>query len=128
MITTVYYEAEGQSAVEVHDSRYEVNLRTTEQAWGPRFQTVGEEWTMLDLGYLEGKPVCELTVENLEGTSYRVIPSQEERDEVAKRAVELTCSVLIRPGRSCRFEPVGKVMVRCRHGRARLKVAAVPGD
>lgn len=135
VVEKVYHESQQDPCREVADHSYSVHLRTDEQPWGPRRQVVGGEWIELDLGYLAGKPVSELVVENLEGTFLHVRPSEAELAETAKRTVELVSNncdmdpfAVVRPGRSARFEPVGRVYARCMCGEAKVKVAATPGD
>lgn len=114
-----------------------------EQCVPGRVQTVGPDWAPLQLLYLDGLPVAVLVVENLEGTGRQVLPSDAEAAGTAARVVELAVPSLamhgphndslpafavVRPGTSARFEPAARVHARCRSGRARVRVAAAPGE
>jgi hypothetical protein len=117
---------------------FSVNLKTDEQPLYGRIYTISDRWVPLDLAWLNGKPVSIILVENLAGVNRQSIPSDEELADTERKVIELgifatemgvrTPFILIRPARSCRFEPATPVWIRCRNGECRIKVSATPGD
>jgi hypothetical protein len=134
VVERVYYESEADPSREIADHSYSVYLKTDEQPWAGRRQTVGPAPVKLDLGYLSDRPISELVVENTEGLGGRVIPTPEQAAKTAGLVVFLSRSAAegpfasVRPGRSVRFEPVSEVWASCPVGSARIKVSATPGD
>lgn len=136
VVERVYYESEQDPVREIAELAYTVFVRSDEQPWGPRRQTIGEKWVELDLGYLARSPVSELVVENLEGTKWHVQPSEEQIAALAGKVIELAVNggvdnfvfARVRAGRACRFEPADVVWARCISGEAKVKISAAPGD
>lgn len=133
VVDQVYHQNPGQDPT-VASSKFSRLLDSTEQAYVRRTK-VGETWSLVDRGWIES---CSLmVVENLEGQSFAVVPTPEERAEVEARVVELGTPgedgrivpfALVRPGLSGRFEPydVRRVLLRCRSGVAQYTVTLFP--
>jgi hypothetical protein len=137
VVETIYFrpaaaDGAGLSAV---DARFLRKLKTDEQPF-IRHTNVGDQWVKFDCGWVE-KPSM-IVVENREGIWVQVNPTQEERSEVKKRIVEVCfaprakdedrCDISIPPGEVLRFSPTdaSMLMIRCRHGRAKIVVHAFP--
>lgn len=92
--------------------------------------TFGQEWKRLDCGGID--QACQVVVVNQSNAGRRVIPTPEEAAVESRVIVEiggLNCPFAkVRPGESCRFEPVTELWVRSMSGEARILVAVFPGD
>ena len=107
-------------------------LSTTEQTWQRRVK-IGKDWTPLDIGWFRDSENAGLIVlENLEGRSPARLPSEEERQEIALRVVEVQHADggpwLLTPGYPLVGLPArpSKVYLRCQHGEATVKITVFP--
>lgn len=127
----VYHQLLSESAQVVGENRTGRFLHNEEVPYN-RPTTVGTEWTDLDLKWVD-RPT-QIYLENITGYDRQVIPTPEELADDDARVVEVANGTVpfarVRPGESCRFEPVPgvKYLIRSRHATARLKVVAIQGD
>ena len=117
-------------------------LETDDQPYQRRIE-VDWGWHLVDLGWLDGG--CSMiVVQNREGIFTQVQPTQEERDEAARKIVELSFweipakespryksetsgRWLIYPTECFRGSPSSsQLFLRCRHGKARCTITAFP--
>lgn len=134
VIETVVFQHPSDQPTDCRSS-YQYRTESDEQPYS-RTYSVGEEWVPLDVGWLKDVGVGELCVRNVEGADRATYPTPAEVAETAAKVVEIGegCEsypgvfLLVRPGRSCRFEPetVSLVLVRSRSGRTRIRVTAFP--
>lgn len=106
------------------ESRYSQVLRTNEQAW-VRFTAVGERWTPLDAGWLDG---CSLVlIENLEkeGTPADIIVGTQHP---GGDPGDTHPALIVPPGTSARFKPLDlkALRLRCTGGEAKYRVHIFP--
>lgn len=146
---TAVYRRSGSPAV-VCGQPYGVPLVTDEQPWRREF-AAREDWQPLDCGWLAGKPVSLLCLENHGGPPRNTRPTPGEMAEELARVVELAvdpnpadggCRTMhdppdippaafasVAPGRDLRLQPAGheRFRVRCRAGEARCVLYLYPG-
>lgn len=145
VVQTVYFQADGQEPSSV-DSRYNRDIVQDEHPYH-RQSRVGEEWKLLDCGWIER--ACCLVIKN-EPTKFHVQPTPEERAEATARVLEVAIRVdvspknrdmhtprtqpvmavwsLVHPGESLRVCPssLKDLWVRCRSGECRFSVYLMP--
>lgn len=130
VIELVYHRQWGEEPV-LFEGRFGRELETHEQAYR-RMITVGETPQPLDTGWLAGL-VGMLVVANLEGRRQQVIPTEQQRAELAAKVIEVGSTNsqqvwLVPPGESFRGWPSSpeQVTLRCQQGKAHCTVFAVP--
>lgn len=130
VVETVYHRPFGQDPTAV-ETGFTRELKTAEQVYTRRL-TATEDWQSLDCGWLES--CSSLSIENLAGKNLQVVPSEEERAEIAKQVIEI-CPLgwdgfpwLVYPGESMRACPsmVTALRIRCLSGKAKFIVSLVP--
>src|SRR6185312_8298003 len=84
LVCTVYHQQPGNEPISA-ESRFSRWLESEEQPY-LRKLVIGEEWTLLDCGWLED--VGMLLLRNEEG-KFQVQPTEAERAEVMSRVVEV---------------------------------------
>lgn len=138
-------------------SGFSCALETSEQPLLGRRVTVGEQWQPLEAHWLADSGASQVVLVNLEGDFSQRAPTPEERLEASLRIVEVGFAddqaapqgprrrltafdppreaprgpaprVVLRPGRSCRFEPwcLNDLRLRCAKGEARVEVNVIP--
>lgn len=127
----VHYEQEGEAPVGVNlvASRY---TETQEQPYVRKLK-IGEEWTKLDLKWVEDN-VGLIVIHNRAGQLRSTNPTPEEAEEDAKKIVWVGCGEnipsddwKIRPGFPMVAEPdVSNVWVRSAFGEVPITVTATP--
>lgn len=132
VLDTIYYQAPGDDPVAFKGPF--ARLLESEEQPCIRKLVVGEPWQAVEGLWLSAAGL--LGVRNDEGTFTGVIPTPEQRQEVAARIVEVgvvdvervTRFAFLRPGESCRFEPadMAALRLRCQRGQAKVTVAAFP--
>jgi hypothetical protein len=144
VVESVYHQRTGEQPIQVRPSRFERDLATAEQPFVREFRAEAD-WKPLETGWLDRAGT--LVFHNLEGSGLTAIPTQEEREEILSRVVELGVAeredtgrrtqwsspvevvpfASVRPGESCRLEPVNlfRLRVRCRPG-ARCVLTLLP--
>jgi hypothetical protein len=118
------------------DTRFVRHLKSDEQPY-IRQLTIGEDWQPLDLGWVKNPSM--IIIENREGSFMQVQPTREEREEAAKKVVEIGIrngeteatwpDWLVRPGENFRGSPSfidTKIEIRCQHGKAKVTVNIFP--
>lgn len=140
VVETVYHQAAPNDPT-CTEARFGRVIESDEQPY-KRQIVVRERWDELDLGWLKGKPIGQLILSNAP-TNWQRWPTPEEKAEAEARVVEITHVepdeaierfaapfARVRPGESCRFEPVdpGALRVRCRSGETRATLTLIPGD
>lgn len=131
VVEKVYHQNPGKGPTETVGS-FSRDLETKQQIY-VRYLDATEEWQPLDTGWL-WKDVGHLIVQNDEGQSPRVKPTEEELEELAKRVIELSYdpdgegSWLVPPGESMRGTPSSafKLFFRCRSGTTEFTLTLVP--
>lgn len=139
VVESVYHQPFGEDPVEI-PSRFSRNLKTREQLYCRRLVAT-EKWEPLDCGWL-GNAVGMLVVSNNEGKNQQVNPTNEEREVLAAKVLELFCSQgdrtmlsaarqahwLVPPGESMRGCPAAaqKIHIRCQSGTAKFTLHLIP--
>jgi hypothetical protein len=94
-----------------------------------------QDWQEVDFGFLKGKPLAYVAIQNREGLFTQTNPTEEEKIEVAKKvldigiyrsdvgAIEFTG---VPPTECYSGWPSGRLYIRCRSGEARYSLFAVP--
>lgn len=111
-------------------------LESDEQVW-QRTLKVGEAWQPIDQGWLDEAGVGLLLLQNEEGRFTQTKPSPEEKEEAAKKVVEVGASFItgasgmvfaVPAGESARVPnpDMNHLMIRCQHGTARVTVTLFP--
>ena len=134
LILRAYHHSTDEQPFSIEpEPNYTTECKTKEDPWTRRMK-VGEEWEEVDLGWLQDTAGLVVLI-NTEGTHRsQVNPSQEQRDETAKKLVEVrTCEgdinpLLLPPGE---FLPIKVdnprlLKIKSEHGRARVTVYAFP--
>ena len=132
VIEKCYYQVYGESAKALPKSIYTRFLKSSEQEAYQRTYKIGEEWGNLDTGWIEDASM--VIIKNLEGTKWTTIPSEKEREEVAKKVVRISYEAsddkhwVLEPGESMRGTPshVQDLVLRCEKGEARITICIVP--
>lgn len=131
VVQTYYHQQEGMQPTQV-ETRYTRELGTDEQPY-VRHGKVGSEWTRLDSGWLTECSL--LVIKNNEGRFTDRIPTQEQRQEVMSRVIELafgkanpTCSLLVHPNEAhpMHVTSLKDIWLRCSKGEAKLSVIIFP--
>jgi len=129
VIDRVYHQRLGEEAQEF-PCTFSRELETTEQPY-TRQLVATEEWKPLDHGWIER--VGMLIVVNQEGRFLQTNPSKEQKDEAAKKILELqyegsAWSWLIPPGESFRGMPgdITNLLIRSRSGTIKFTVHVLP--
>lgn len=129
VVEKVYHQPFGKRAV-LTQSKFTRGLETKQQPY-VRYMEATEEWQVLDTGWL-GDDVGHLILQNNEEVSRQVNPTEEEREAVAKRVIELGYTEseiwLVPPGESMRGQPNRPqyLRYRCRHGTAEFTLTLIP--
>jgi hypothetical protein len=106
-------------------------LHLSSQRYNRRLK-IGEDPVALDVGWFSPDEIGTLLVENLEGTRFSIVPSEEELADVAKRIIHVyhpgSPSWLIPPRRFLLAHPedASGLLLRCGHGRARVSLTIIP--
>lgn len=128
---TVYYQSSDSGQPIAAVSRFGGPLVTDEQPFVRKFK-VGPEWMPLPIGWI--KSASQLVLSN-DLDPPTVIPTEEERAKADARIIEVAVGspadfifACVRPGHSCRFEPVdlADLLVRCPAGETRATVTLIP--
>lgn len=126
VIQTAYFLRPGREIVAT-DARWE--SRAADEQPYTRDLTLGETWTPLDLGWLNGKAGW-VDIANQEGRRWERGPTDDERAAVARKVIEVSSTPLVdnlpewevAPGRSHAGAPVRPLFVRCRPGGGSVRV------
>lgn len=134
VVSTIYHQQPDAEPIAV-EARFSRWLESGEQPY-LRKLTIGEKWTPLDLGWLQG--AGRVFLKNEEGR-FAAQPTQEEREATMARIVELAVVEpvagnrhfswgRVRPGESLCFEPTNpaSLRLRCQRGQARITLLIVP--
>lgn len=135
VVENVYHQTQGEDPFHI-STTFERKLQTQEQPYS-RTTSVGEEWEQLDCGWL-GDNVGMLIIANNEGKFAR-IPTEEEREEVAKRVLIIgyryrdldspACDAWeIPPGESFRGSPTNSksLYIKSLSGRTKYTINLIP--
>lgn len=132
VVERVYHQQIGSEPFAV-ESVFSRTLDSEEEHY-QRTVKVNDGWTKLDCGWVSAASV--LILRNEEGVFRHTNPTPEEEAEVALRVVELGLQIgayvettdEVRPQESIRRCPVdlSRLMVRCRHGAAKLRLTLIP--
>ncbi len=116
------------------ESAFSVWLDSQEEPYSRTFR-VAEEWQPLDYGWMASASL--LVLRNEEGLFHGVNPTEEVRQQVAARVLELgrwvagdtvTAFASVQPQHSLRFEPLdlSAFRIRCRCGAAKYRLTLMP--
>lgn len=108
-------------------------LKTKEQPY-ERQMVATAEWMPLDLGWLAGKPLGMLAIRNDEGKPTQVLPTLDQRTEVAAKVLQVAYNAredegwLVDPGMSMRGVPSdpSALQVRSLSGEIEFTIWASP--
>ncbi len=130
VVESLYHQASGEEGVMVSSS-FSRNLESDDQAYGPRRLKATEEWQPLDCGWVE--EIGMISVTNEEGKHLQVNPTEEEKEALAKKVLEISLSpraswyFLIPPGESFRGYPSAqKLWIRSQSGITRFSNFVIP--
>lgn len=131
VVESVYHQRFGEDPEEVQ-SRFSRALESNEQLYKRQLKAT-EEWQPLDCGWLRGN-VGMLVIANTEGQFLTPNPTDEEREALSKRVIEVAYgagikfSWLIPPGESMRGCPssAGSLHVRCHSETATFTLYLFP--
>ncbi len=133
VIETILHQLAGEQPTSI-ENRFARELETDEQSYDRKVK-IGENWTLLDLGWVAnvGGPSI-IVIVNEEGRNLQVNPSEEERKAIDAKVIELCsgrCEDLepewfIPPGESFRGSPLKPVYLRCRQGIAKVRLFIIP--
>jgi hypothetical protein len=132
VVETVHYQQDdAQPNTITH--RFNRFTQTDEQAF-MRLMTVGESWQSINAGWLD--QVGMLVIINREGAFRQGQPTQQQRDEMAQRILEITfgsyppfhIDMTIPPGESLRLYPtdLSRIRIKCHKGEAKTTIWAAP--
>ncbi len=142
VVESVYFQEFGEQPQSA-GSRFSRNLESDEQPYSRKLQATSD-WKPLDCGWLAGCPTSSLVISNDEGKHRQSNPTEEEREELAGRVLEIWCSDgitrtmhsppreaqwLVSPGESMRAYPVSadSLFIRCKSGTACFNIRLYPG-
>lgn len=98
-----------------------------------RRMKIDEADNPLDIGWFKPHEVGSILIENLEGKGLQVQPTDEEREDIARRIIDVreaggTSSWLVPPGGFFLGCPSSaeKVLIRCQHGSAKIGLSIYP--
>lgn len=134
VVSQTYYQRLGKNPIQV-ESRFSRGVSSGQQLY-QREEEVGENWVPLDLGWIT--KVGFLEIANNEGRFLQVIPTEEEREDTAKKILEVrgydaTCSSgclwLVPPGESFRGFPSKpqNLFIRSQLGTIEYTLYVFPG-
>lgn len=125
VVETVYHQLV-DSQPHGEPRNFQVPLYTDEQPFERRVVVDETPKTLAQLGCWLTE-ASYVTIYNEHGQRPKVNPSDAERRAIAEAVVQIG-TILVRPGRSCRFEPIdlSELTIRCRSGSAAVVVAAYP--
>jgi hypothetical protein len=117
------------------DSGFVRVLESGEQVYQRRME-IGKDWQPVDLGWL-AEPGCSMImIENREGGNLQVVPTEEEKQTIAAKVVEIVLDqqstgynvLQVHPKESQRISPTRPdlCLIRCRSGKANIVVTAFP--
>ena len=131
IIETIYHQQQDEQPTMI-EHKFSKELDTQEQLYQRRTK-VGEEWQPIDCGWVGAENTGIIILQNEEGDFPKVIPTEEEREEVNKKILEVSYngseySMLVFPQESIRLHPSSPkdLKIRCRSGNARLTIYAIP--
>ena len=110
--------------------QYVKQLESDEQPYQRRCK-VGEEWEVLDLGWIEGK-VSLIAIANLEGSFTQVNPTEEEKAESSHKILQIGCGNQalfdIPPKETFVGSPssVKELRIRCLSGYGKFNITIYP--
>lgn len=142
VVESVYHQPVGKEA-KLIASRFSRELSSDEQPY-QRELKASERWEPLDNGWIDKAGM--LVIRNNEGQFLQTQPTEEERQEVAERVLEICCEDRdalsvdndfpislfpqwwILPGESMRACPadLGSIYIRCRSGTAQFTLDLLP--
>jgi hypothetical protein len=128
-----YYQQHGEDPIQQTCVFSDYCPPSNEEPYGRRIN-VTEDGVLLDLGWLKGKPIGVVLIENRSGKN-RVKPTEEELEDQKKQIIVVTDGdgpgFKIRPGRFAFVEPVDATTLRLTslHGTVKAHVLVCPdGD
>lgn len=133
-VMDIHYEHRGDKPVTVSGrnslttQNFDIEPYSRKLKLGQEWHTVSADWITPDIGGF----VC---VENLEGKNLPNLPTQEEREDINKRIIEVVIgtpgekeTLEVLPGWPFVFLPtdLSKVKLRARHGQIRCRLVIYP--
>jgi hypothetical protein len=136
VVEMVYHQLTAGQPV-VAESRFGRPLKTDEQPYRRTFR-LGEHWISVETGWVD-RPAM-LMITNETGKRLVANPTQQVRDELSRKIIEVgvsVCSVIedtvvpvfkILPGESFRGQPfeINSLRVRCAYGETKCSITAIP--
>lgn len=137
---TIYYESFGDfpTKVTIEPPPRSYFLRSEDKPWQISFD-VGQDWTPLPLGWMEGKDVSMMLICNETGDApIQVIPTQQQIEEVKSRVILVSTKVwcdtydllaeIHTHDPPLRLRPTKPQLffLKCKTGKARAKVVLMP--
>lgn len=126
VVEHVYHESKKATCV---SSRYTMPASMNKRKY-ENDVVAGPDWQELDFGWVDEVELAVL--KNTEGSGLQVQPTPEEIADIALRTIELGVGeppvpfARVKSGTSARFQPHGKLFIRCLHGKAQCEVHAIP--
>jgi hypothetical protein len=136
VVEMVYHQLKSGQPV-VSESRFGRPLKTDEQPYRRTFR-LDEQWIVAYTGWVDCPAM--ILIANETGKGLTTTPSQEMRDELSRKVIEVgvsVCSMIedtvvpifkILPGESFRGQPseIGSLRLRCAHGETKCTITAIP--
>lgn len=131
IVESIYHQPFGEQPTQV-ENRFEQILSSSEQPYQRKLKAT-EEWQQLDFGWLES--VGMILIVNTEGKFLQLQPTEEEKEETAKKVLELCYRISvcpfgwsILPGASFRGQPNDPTTlhIRSQSGVTRFMLYAWP--
>lgn len=126
VVEQVTYQG-GEPTLGFSQPPYSRDVQSDEQPY-QRVMTIGEEWQLLDFGWI--KDNCGMLLVANKRPQRSTYPTPDEARAVEDAVIEFTVGGLVfgyvPVGEDCRICPVGQWQVRCRKGKAQIVVTAIP--
>jgi len=137
VVELVYHQVNGEEDATCSEARFSRQLETSGEYPYVRHTKATEEWQHLDLGWIADVGCSMLTIENNEGYFKQRLPTEDEKTEVDKKAIELGYSPYASPILSCFLIPPKEsfrccpsnakdLMIRCQSGEAKYTLTVFP--
>lgn len=129
VVESIYHQEFGYAASSVQ-ARYSRELESDSQPYGPRRMTAMEGWTLLDTGWIDEAGL--IVIENLEGKIPSIIPSENDKEELAKKILCVSYGQdpgwLILPGETMKAMPqdLEKLGIRSLFGNTKFNLYVCP--
>ena len=98
-----------------------------------RWLEIGSQWQPIDIGWVKSPAI--IFIANEAGHDLWVIPTDEQRSDIARRVLEIGCEAngetmpicFVPPNQSFRIHPahIGSLRIRCRHDSCEVRIVVL---